>query len=349
MPHEGQRRKRHSSSRRVSWSSEAEEKFSTMLRVAARRFLAAMVAVSIWLRSLWGSIAAWTGRASARAAAAAPPGLRPLLCRLAPAATARSAAGTQPQQPHVVAVVITDHADNAAAADEQAAAMSGGSSDIAALQLDLAALCRLIGWASRQRLSHLVLYEPSGLLQHAESRLELLLMQQQLLAGVRLVSGLRPLQGAPMSDAQQQERMTVLLLSAADGQWPLLASVAASNGAQQQQHVRRQPMANGSAASATASNGGAREEEASRAAVLADAAAAPAKLRARVQAAAGPEAGLEPDLVLVTGGALTLAGYPPWAVRVSEIYGIGPLAGVTSSKLAAVLARYARTRQRFGR
>lgn len=51
----------------------------------------------------------------------------------------------------------------------------------------------------------------------------------------------------------------------------------------------------------------------------------------------------------VTGPALTLAGFPPWCVRASEIYGVGPLAALTPRRLQAALRRYGATKQRFGK
>lgn len=51
----------------------------------------------------------------------------------------------------------------------------------------------------------------------------------------------------------------------------------------------------------------------------------------------------------VTGPALTLAGFPAWCVRASEIYGVGPLAAVTPARLAGALRRFGATKQRFGK
>jgi undecaprenyl pyrophosphate synthase len=54
-------------------------------------------------------------------------------------------------------------------------------------------------------------------------------------------------------------------------------------------------------------------------------------------------------MLQVFGEALTLGGFPPWAARAAELYGAGPLRGVTAARLHAALRRYRRTRQRFGR
>lgn len=57
-----------------------------------------------------------------------------------------------------------------------------------------------------------------------------------------------------------------------------------------------------------------------------------------------------PSHTQVTGPALTLAGFPAWAARTAEIYGVGPLAAVEAEGLAAALRRYrTRTKQRFGK
>lgn len=84
--------------------------------------------------------------------------------------------------------------------------------------------------------------------------------------------------------------------------------------------------------------------------LLAHALAAPQRLRARIAAATGSSSvALEPDLLVVFGPCLTLAGFPAWATRASEIYYGGPLSQASGSKLASILRRHARTRQRHGR
>jgi hypothetical protein len=50
----------------------------------------------------------------------------------------------------------------------------------------------------------------------------------------------------------------------------------------------------------------------------------------------------------VFGPVLTMAGYPPWPLRFSEIYHMGRLAGMTRQALRQALRRYCRTSQRFG-
>lgn len=51
----------------------------------------------------------------------------------------------------------------------------------------------------------------------------------------------------------------------------------------------------------------------------------------------------------VTGPTLTLAGFPSWLVRSSEIYEAGPLARLAAEPLEAAMQRYCRTKQRFGK
>jgi len=258
-----------------------------------------------------------------------------------------------------------------------------------------------------------LLYEPAGILQqpHRLKQLELQLLLQRLQDSVALQSGWQP--GGKAGQQQQQQwaaeaGLTVVLLSAADGQWPLLAAATASGKAAgrtdqqaQQQHQE----------------GSADVDECSAAAARDAAFAAPARLRARLQAAGGPLVGAEPDFVVVgaasnvpadpsfwhmcshtpfqhpslcgcpdgylllvcmlitrlcppcvvlagptqpnqcfappllqvTGPTLTLAGFPSWLVRSSEIYGVGPLAQLAAEPLDAAMQRYCRTKQRFGK
>ena len=76
--------------------------------------------------------------------------------------------------------------------------------------------------------------------------------------------------------------------------------------------------------------------------------AAVARLDAALATAAGPAALVEPGVALVYGAAFTLAGYPPWALRSAEIYSMGRLGCAEGRGVAAALARYGATHQRFG-
>ena len=120
-----------------------------------------------------------------------------------------------------------------------------------------------------------------------------------------------------------EPRMHVVLLSAADGEWPLLAA------------AQLPPPA------AAAIGGGS--------STLAAAVAAPAALRRRLGEVAGPLAEVEPDMVMVFGGDMTLAGYPPWAARAAELFAAGPLARASATRLDDALRRFRSTRQRWGR
>ena len=51
----------------------------------------------------------------------------------------------------------------------------------------------------------------------------------------------------------------------------------------------------------------------------------------------------------VFGEVLTLAAFPPWLLRFSEIYHAGHLTAFSRAKLHRILWRYCRTSQRFGR
>ena len=53
--------------------------------------------------------------------------------------------------------------------------------------------------------------------------------------------------------------------------------------------------------------------------------------------------------VQVYGEVLTLAAFPPWLLRCSEIFHAGQLSSFTRAKLHNILWKYCRTSQRFGR
>ncbi len=48
------------------------------------------------------------------------------------------------------------------------------------------------------------------------------------------------------------------------------------------------------------------------------------------------------------GKAFTLAGFPPWLLRFSELYHLGALEAVTLRQLARTLRKYSNVTQRFG-
>ncbi|CAL8470427.1 g9969 [Coccomyxa elongata] len=74
----------------------------------------------------------------------------------------------------------------------------------------------------------------------------------------------------------------------------------------------------------------------------------PADLDAQIARLAGDAAVREPDLILVFGKTFTLAGYPPWPIRFSEIYHMGELATFSRADFCDALRRYCKTSQRFG-
>lgn len=58
----------------------------------------------------------------------------------------------------------------------------------------------------------------------------------------------------------------------------------------------------------------------------------------------------EPDLLLVFGDRVVLNGYPPWQVRLTEIYGVQDhVGGVEYAVFLRGLYRFARAEMRFGR
>ena len=58
----------------------------------------------------------------------------------------------------------------------------------------------------------------------------------------------------------------------------------------------------------------------------------------------------EPDLLIVFGERVMLDGYPPWQVRLTEIYGAQDCTvGVGYSVFLRALYRYARAEMRIGR
>ena len=56
---------------------------------------------------------------------------------------------------------------------------------------------------------------------------------------------------------------------------------------------------------------------------------------------------MEP-ILQIFGKVFTLGGYPPWPIRVTEMYHMGRLQGVSSAQLQATLQQYCSTLQRFG-
>jgi hypothetical protein len=64
--------------------------------------------------------------------------------------------------------------------------------------------------------------------------------------------------------------------------------------------------------------------------------------------ASGPDVLRDPQLILVFGPVLTLAGYPPFHTKTAEIYHMGLLAEATEQKLQQCISRYCKTSQRFG-
>jgi hypothetical protein len=145
--------------------------------------------------------------------------------------------------------------------------------------------------------------------------------------------------------------VTVHLLAAEDAAAPALAAALAPPPAQR--------CAGGCACGCSSGSGGADRDAAAAcgdaaAKAAAGAAGAPrhassaAEVYGQLAAAAGPEVLREPQLLLVYGPALTLAGYPPFHARACQIYHLGPAAAAAPGGVRGALARYARALQRHG-
>jgi predicted amidohydrolase len=66
-------------------------------------------------------------------------------------------------------------------------------------------------------------------------------------------------------------------------------------------------------------------------------------------AAAGGAVLLEPQLLLVLGPELSLAGFPFFQTGGAQVYHLGPSRGAGRAALAAALARYSAALQRHGK
>lgn len=62
----------------------------------------------------------------------------------------------------------------------------------------------------------------------------------------------------------------------------------------------------------------------------------------------GPGVAYEPNPVLVCGAAFTTAGFPPWLLRLSELYHLRPLHSLTKADVKYALQQFSRVEQRFG-
>lgn len=151
-----------------------------------------------------------------------------------------------------------------------------------------------------------LLYEPEGSLKQGPllRQLELQLLHRRLHSTVRLQAGWQLPPGPPCPGLGSTNGpgtaaagygcdMRVVLLAAADGQWPLLAAAAGDAGTAQAGSAQESESSDDQ--HGTAADGGS---------ALDAAIAAPARVRQRLAAAAGPLAAAEPDFVLVGAGRL---------------------------------------------
>ena len=295
-----------------------------------------LLTLSVHLAALRRAIAALAAGAAARAAAAVP-ALRPALAALC-ALPVVDHVGSRPRAPTVLGVAVAEEvadADWPAAVEALGRLLEWcvrwGAAvrcpTAAALPPRHCAACRCLGRTMVTPGPHLrtphpsrahgagfgtvLLYEPAGRLQqpHRLRQLELQLLLQRLNGAVHLQLGWqrqrqRVQPGSGGGSEPGGGGLTAVLLAAADGEWPLLAAASAASaaagpaaaGRPQQQQQEADAAA---AARAGTAAGAADGEEGERAAAIEAAIAAPARLKQRLQAAAGPLAGCEPDFVLV--------------------------------------------------
>lgn len=130
----------------------------------------------------------------------------------------------------------------------------------------------------------------------------------------------------------------ISLLSPADGQWPLdAASRAAANTSNGENvfGVFGENSGDG--------QGGDSGEPLCRALNASD------TLKTQLAAVAGPLVAVEPQLVFVFGDFPTMAGFPSWTTRNAEFFEAGCLLHSDKRRFDAILRRYMKVRQRFGK
>lgn len=184
----------------------------------------------------------------------------------------------------------------------------------------------------------MLVYDPSGSLKEQRTVLEAQPQLATLPGSLAIQAGWGgpPMDTAPCGqDSVASHETRVVLLAAEDSEWPLDAAAAACVG-----EAKADPIA---------ADDGPDTPPRTHSDVLAQALAAPDRLRRRLVTAAGPAAGLDPDFLVVFGPVLGLGGFPAWAARSCEIYFGGPLCQASGSKLQSILRRHARTKLRHGR
>jgi hypothetical protein len=76
---------------------------------------------------------------------------------------------------------------------------------------------------------------------------------------------------------------------------------------------------------------------------------APDTLKSQLAAVSGPLVTVEPQVIFVFGDFPTMAGFPSWTIRNAEFFQVGRLLNSDKSKFDAILRRYMKVRQRFGK
>ncbi|GBF88906.1 hypothetical protein Rsub_01405 [Raphidocelis subcapitata] len=152
---------------------------------------------------------------------------------------------------------------------------------------------------------------------------------------------------AAVAQPTARRRVTVHLLSAEDSAAPALAAALMPAPAAACLDPCACACADGDPA-ADAAAAAAKAPAAAAAAAEAADPADPAVVYAQLAAAAGPEVLREPQLLLVYGPALTLAGYPAFHTRCAQIYHLGRASEARADGVRGALERHARALQRHG-
>lgn len=216
-------------------------------------------------------------------------------------------------------------------------------------------LCR----AKREKFMWVLLYDPMGELKRLHREIVAYIRLANLSSEIQIRSGWgeavsskitgqqdhRDKRKVSMEDEedhsfkdQENGDMQVLLLSAEDSETPLFRAV---------DWLAKEIKASGDSDEKDSSTVDPKSSYVDQR--LDEALAAPQRNKLLIENANWGHAIIEPDFVLVFGAAFTLAGFPPWSARASELYHMGLLEEVTGSRLDAVMRKYMRTRQRFGK
>lgn len=130
----------------------------------------------------------------------------------------------------------------------------------------------------------------------------------------------------------------ISLLSPSDGEWPLIAASRAAAKLNASDDTTQDGLDND-----------AFHIESSIGSALCRALNAPDTLKTQLSAVSGPLVTVEPQVIFVFGDFPTMAGFPSWTIRNAEFFQLGRLLRSDKSKFDAILRRYMKVRQRFGK